>query len=456
MKMRVNKMYWMKEMKILINKVVCFPILLMLIGNTFNLLGQVPGPFLEYPNKTLILGGVAHIGNGEVIENSAIAVENGRFTFVKNQMRKRVDISNFDTVIYLNGEHVYPGFINVDNTMGITEVDALRQSRDFDEVGKFNPNVRTAIAYNPESKIVHTVRSNGILTTQVVPRGGVVSGASSVMKLDAWNYQDAIIRKVDGFHLNWPKHFKQGGPWYAAGPMQKTKNSENRVQEIVTYFQSAKAYNQTADNEINVQFESMRSLFRGQTTLYVHCNMSKEILQVIQFKKLLEIDNLVIVGGYDAGLLCNEIKEANISVIVRKVHSLPVRQDEDSRYPYKLPSILQENGVLFCLGSAGDMEAMNSRNLPFLAGETVGYGQTKEEALTSITLNAAKILRIDKQLGSIEAGKQATFFISSGDALDMRSNNVTHAWVQGRPLNLDNTQKQLYRKYTEKYSIESK
>ncbi|MGB1003709.1 MAG: amidohydrolase family protein [Salibacteraceae bacterium] len=422
--------------------------------NSWAAVAQVPGPVLEYPNKVLILGGIAHIGNGEVIENSAISIENGLFTFVKDQMRKRVNSDDYDTVIYLNGEHVYPGFINVDNTMGITEIDALRQSRDFDEVGKFNPNVKTAIAYNPESKIVHTVRSNGILTTQVVPRGGVVAGASSVMKLDAWNYEDAIIRKVDGFHLNWPDRFSQGGPWYAAGPMKKSKNTNDKIQEIVTYFQSAKAYNQTGDNEINLQFESLRSLFRGQTTLYVHCDMSKEILQVIQFKKLLGLKHVVIVGGYDAGLLCNEIKEANISVILRRVHSLPVRQDDDPRYPYKLPSILQKNGVLFCLGSAGDMEAMNSRNLPFLAGETVGYGQTKEDALTSITLNAAKILGIDKNLGSIEAGKQATFFISTGDALDMRTNNVTHAWVQGRPLNLDNTQKQLYRKYTGKYAAE--
>lgn len=420
----------------------------------FVLIAQVPGPVLEYPGKVLILGGVAHIGNGEVIENSAIAFENGLFSFVKNQMRKRVSVADYDTVIYLNGEHVYPGFINTDNTMGITEIDALRQSRDFDEVGKFNPNVNTAVAYNPESKIVHTARANGILTTQVVPRGGVISGASSVMKLDAWNYEDAILRKVDGFHLNWPKRFSQGGHWSSVKPMKKSKNTSDRILEITSYFESAKAYSQTGDAEVNIEFESLRSLFRGQTTLYVHCQMSKEILEVIQFKKKFGIKNLVIVGGYDAGLLCNEIKEANISIILRKVHSLPVRSDDDPNYPYKLPFVLQNAGVTYCLGSAGDMEAMNSRNLPFLAGETVGYGLTKEQALTSITLNAAKILRIDNQLGSIEAGKQATFFISTGDALDMRTNHVTQAWVQGRPLILDDTQKQLYRKYTGKYAVE--
>ncbi len=420
---------------------------------TGNVFSQVPAPVMKYPNKVLVLGGVAHLGTGEVVENSAIAIENGLFTFVKNQMRKRVSVDEYDTVIYLNGEHVYPGFINTDNTLGITEIDALRQTRDFDEVGKFNPNVRTAIAYNPESKIIHTVRNNGVLTTQVVPRGGVISGASSIMKLDAWNYEDAALKMVDGFHLNWPKRFSQSGPWYAAQGMKKSKNTEERILEIGAYFQSAKAYTQTGDAEVNLEFEAMRSLFRGTTTLYVHCNMSKEIMQVIQFKKKLGIKHVVIVGGYDAGLLTNEIKEANISLILRKVHSLPVRIDEDPRYPYKLPAILQNAGVTFCLGTSGDMEAMNARNLPFLAGESVGYGMSKEDALKSITLNAAKVLRIDDRLGSLEAGKQATFIISTGDVLDMKTSMITMAWIQGRPIVLDDTQKQLYRKYSGKYAV---
>lgn len=421
---------------------------------TTVLVAQVPAPMMNYPNKVLILGGVAHIGNGEVIQNSVIAIENGRFVFVKDQMRKRVETSNYDTVIYLNGAHVYPGLISTDNTLGITEVDALRQSRDFDDVGLFNPNLRTAIAYNPESKIVYTVRNNGILTTQVTPRGGIVSGASSVMRLDAWNYEDAAIRMVDGYHLNWPKRFSQSGPWYSAKPIKKNTNTEERIQQITEYFQSAKAYSQSNNEELNVQFESLRPLFRGQKTLYVHCNMSKEIMQVIQFKKKLGIEKVVIVGGYDSGLLTNELKENNISVILRRVHSLPIRPGDDPHYPYKLPAILQKAGVLYCLGTAGDMEAMNSRNLPFLAGEAVGYGLSKEEALQSITWNAAKILGIDEDLGTLQSGKIATFFVSTGDALDMRTNNVFLAWIMGRPLNLDDTQKQLYRKYTSKYNAQ--
>jgi hypothetical protein len=181
--------------------------------------------------------------------------------------------------------------------------------------------------------------------------------------------------------------------------------------------------------------------------------MSKEIMQVIQFKKKFGIKNVVIVGGYDAGMLTNELKENNISIILRRVHSLPVKPEDDPYYSYKLPAILEKAGVTYCLGMAGSMEAMNARNLPFLAGEAAGFGLTKEEALKAITQNTAKILGVDNMLGTLSSGKRATFFISTGDALDMRTNNVTFGWVDGRPLILDDTQKQLYRKYSAKYEV---
>ena len=416
-----------------------------------SLSAQVPAPKLEYPHKVLVLGGTAHIGNGQVIENSSIAFENGKFNFVKKKTKKRIAESNYDTVIRLTTEHIYPGFILPDNTLGITEVDALRQSRDFDDVGNYNPNLRTAVAFNPESKIIYTVRNNGVFMTQVTPRGGVISGASSIMSLDAWNYEDAAIKMVDGYHLNWPKRFTQTGAWYNSNPIKKSTTTDERILSLTDFFKAAKAYSLTENPETNLKFESLKTLFRGETTLYVHCNMSKEILQVVHFKKELGIQKLVIVGGYDAGMLTTELKENNIGVIVRRVHSLPIRPNDDPHYPYKLPSILQKGRVLYCLGSAGGMEAMNSRNLPFLAGEAAGFGLTKEEALKSITLNTAKILGIDKQYGSLEANKQATLFISTGDALDMRTNNVIFGWIDGRPIVLDDTQKQLYRKYSAKY-----
>jgi imidazolonepropionase-like amidohydrolase len=121
--------------------------------------------------------------------------------------------------------------------------------------------------------------------------------------------------------------------------------------------------------------------------------------------------------------------------------------------PYKLPYLLQKAGVLFCLQNEGGMEAMGTRNLPFIAGTSAAYGLTKEQAVKSISLNAAKILGIDKTCGSIEVGKDATLFVSTGDALDMMYNNVEYAFIKGKAIDLNNDQKELYEKYKKKFNL---
>jgi len=97
------------------------------------------------------------------------------------------------------------------------------------------------------------------------------------------------------------------------------------------------------------------------------------------------------------------------------------------------------------------MEAMNARNIPFLAGHTTGFGLSREDALRSVSLSACEIMGIDKQHGSIEVGKKATLFVSKGSAFDMMTNDVTMALMNGVWVDLDDRQKQLYRKYKEKY-----
>ena len=133
------------------------------------------------------------------------------------------------------------------------------------------------------------------------------------------------------------------------------------------------------------------------------------------------------------------------------MHNLPATQDDDVDQPYKTPLLLQQAGVTFAIG---DVDAnTKGRNLMFNAGTAVAYGLTKEQALQSITLSAAKILGIDDRTGSLEKGKDANIVVSDGDILDMRTSNVIHAFIQGRSVSLDDKQKQLYEKYKYKYNI---
>ena len=414
-----------------------FILTLIVILITINTMAQKP---------ILFIGGIAHIGNGEVIENSAISIKEGSFDIVADANLIRIDPTAFDTIIKLYGKHIYPSFIVPNTTLGITEIDAVRASRDFNEIGGVNPNIRSLIAYNSDSKITKTIRTNGVLIAQVTPRGGLVSGQSSIMFLEGNNWEDAALKVDDGIHINWPNSYYTTGWWAEPGETKENKKYSKKIYELNRLFSKAKSYYSSSEI-IDLKMESMRGLFNGSKNLYIHANSANEIRDAIEFFENFKVNNLVIVGGEDALKVSNILVEKNIPVILNRVHRLPKSQDSPVDEPYIQAKKLQDKGILFCLSYEGDMEAMGARNIAFTAGTTIAYGLKYEKAVQSITLNTAKILGIDHLVGSIQSNKNATFFISSGDALDMRSNNVEKAYINGKEINLNNHQNELFNKY---------
>jgi imidazolonepropionase-like amidohydrolase len=394
----------------------------------------------------LFIGAIAHIGNGKVIENSAISISNGVFNLIADASKIRIDPNAFDTIYRLDGKHIYPGFILPNTTLGITEIGAVRATHDYREVGNINPNVRSLIAYNTDSKISKTVRTNGVLIAQATPKGGIISGQSSIMYLNGRNWEDAQIKADDGVHLNWPSSLYSTGWWAEPGVIKKNKDYYKKIEEIERVFNKAYAYF-VSKSIIDLKMESLKGLFDGGKKLYIHSNKVNDLQDAIAFVKKYKITNPVIVGGEEAIKIKSLLRENNIPVILNRTHRLPISQDKAIDEPFKQAMELKKADILFCLSYEGSMEAMGSRNLPFTAGTTIAYGQEYEDAIMSITLNAAKILGIDSIVGSIEKGKDATFFISTGDALDMRSNNVEEAFIKGKPIDLNNHQKELYDKY---------
>lgn len=395
---------------------------------------------------TLFLGAKAHLGNGTVIENSAISIQNGKFQLIADASVIRIDPSAFDTIYRLNGMHMYPSFIVPNTTLGITEIDAVRASHDYSETGGFNPNIRTLIAYNSDSKVAKTVRTNGVLIAQVTPRGGRISGQSSVMHLDGWNWEDAVLRIDDGIHLNWPASYYNTGWWAEPGESKQNKEYQNRVNEIETFLTKASAYARSS-NLMDLKMESMRNLFDGGKTLYIHADNANDMRDAIELSNKLHLKKLVIVGAEEALKITDLLLENNISLILNRVHRLPKSQDSPVDEPFTQVKKLHDAGVHFCLSYEGEMEAMGARNLSFTAGTTVAFGMDYEQAVKSITLNTAEILGVADEVGSIENGKNATFFISEGDALDMRTNDVTKAYINGVAIDLNNHQKELFEKY---------
>jgi hypothetical protein len=297
------------------------------------------------------------------------------------------------------------------------------------------------------------MRPNGVLLGQITPRSGIISGTSSIVQFDAWNWEDAAVKTDDGIHLNWPSSFSRGR-WWLGEPRGLKPNDmyAEQVTEIATYFNNSKAYNKGDKKITNLPFGALEGLFNGTKKLYIHVNDEKGIIDAINFSKENNVSNVVIVGGSEAYKVTDLLKENNIPVVLMRVHSLPNSDDDDYDLPYKMAKLLVDKGVLVSLEVSGDMERMNSRNLPFYAGTTVAHGLTKEQALQLITLNPAKILGIDAIYGTLEAGKSATLFISEGDALDMRTNIISHAFIDGRLLSLETHQTELWKRYSEKYS----
>ena len=414
-------------------------------------------PAKAQSKPVIITGAMIHIGNGKVISNGYIAFDKGKITAVGEGSAPSTAGAD---IIDAKGKQVYPGFICPVTTLGLVEIEeGARGTVDESETGDLNPHVRSLVAYNTDSKVIPTVRSNGILLAQPTPTGGLISGESSVVQLDAWNWEDAAYKKDMAIHLTWPSAeggrrggFRRGA--VATGPQETpAERAQKAIDGITNLFTQAKAYAEITKPEVtNLRLGAMKGLFDGSKKLFVNADGAKEIVQAVNFAKQFKL-SLVIVGGKQSYLVTDVLRENNVPVIIRETQTVPEKDEDDVYLPYKLPHLLQDAGVMY--GLTG-IAFWCQRNLTFEAGQAVSYGLSKEQALSMITMNNAKILGIDKTTGTLETGKDANLFISAGDALDMLTLDVQKAYIQGRDINLDNLHKQLYRKFAGKYGLEPK
>ena len=406
--------------------------------------------YAQQKENIIFSGATIHIGNGELIENGTIHIKNGMIVAIENA--PSFNAINDPTAIVINakGKHIYPGLIAPYSRLGLEEVEAVRATLDYREVGELNPNVRALISYNTDSKLIPTVRSNGVLTAMTVPEGGVVTGSSSLMKLAGWNWEDAVYKADVGIHLNWPSMRIYSASWAPSAEDQKS-NTEKRFTELRNLFNQAQAYNEINPPLVkNLKFAAMKDLFSGKKKLFIAADYSKDIIAAVNFSKEFGITP-IIVGARDAHLILNFLKENNIAIILENAHSLPSREDDDIDLPYKKATILYNAGIKYCIAINGSWQ---QRNLPFEAGTTAAYGVPREMALRSVTLSAAEILGVAANLGSLTKGKDATLLISTGDLLDMKSSIVERAWIQGTEIALKNNQNELNEKYLKKYGID--
>jgi len=409
---------------------------------------QVYTPAPIQRKSILLKNATIHNGKGEVIENGAIGFSNGIINFVGGLNNLPSDVV-YDSIGDVTGKHIYPGLVACNTIIGLSEIEAIRAANDFSETGNLNPGSRALIAYNTDSKVTPTLTVNGVLTAQIVPQGGLISGTSSVVSLDAWNWEDAVIAADNALHINWPstRIFRDES---AGTPEVQRERYLRNYTMLDAFFKDAQAYAIDKNAIQNLHLDAAKDLFGGKKKLFVHARYIKDLLAAMNYFEELGI-SITFVGADDCWMIADQLAKKKIPVILIKTHDLPEREDEDINQAFKTPAILKKAGVDFAISVDGFWQV---RTLSYNAGSTVSYGLTKEQALSSITYDAAKIIGVEKITGSLEKGKQATLLVCEGDLLDMKESKINSAFLMGRKLSQTNYQDLLYLKYKRKYETQ--
>jgi imidazolonepropionase-like amidohydrolase len=406
---------------------------------------EVPGARQRQP--IALTNATVHTASGSTLTKATVVFDNGIITDVG----VGAPVPPNTRVIDCKGAHVYPGFIAPMSTLGLVEIEAVRATRDMAEVGPFNPNARAETAYNPDSDIIPTVRSNGVLLANVAPQGGTVSGQASLMRLDGWTREDIAIRRVSGLVLAWPSMDVSTAWWVRTSAEEQKKQIEENVRSVYRTFEEARAYSVAARAKVDttkrdIRFEAMRGVFEDSVPVFIEASSRRQIEAALAFMEHFGV-RIVLVGAQDADLVVPQLQRAGVGVIIPRVHSLPSRDEDEYDRPFALPRVLAEAKIPFAFSDNG---AWQQRNLPFHAGTARAFGLSEDDAIRGLTLWPARILGVEASYGSIEKGKSATLFVSTGDALDSRANNVVAAFIDGRELDLTNRHKRLAKKYRER------
>lgn len=391
----------------------------------------------------LIKNAVIHPGNGKTAFKSDLLVINGKIAQISSSI-------NVDTlpIFDAKGKNLFPALIATNTIVGLSEIESVRATRDFYEVGYFNTFIRAASAFNTDSKVIPTLAWNGVMFAQITPRGGRISGQSSMVNMFGVNTNEAIEVADIGMHIQWPMNYLPSGK-EAQKAKEFVKNEMNKLEEFfsnsLNYCNSLAGENKPHD----INYEPMCNVFSGKRKVFVHAESAEAMISAINFFEKYSIKP-VIVGAYDAHKILPILKEKNIQLIIPRTHRLPENYDDQVYEPYTLPALLFKNNIDFALT---DISFWEQRNLPFQAGQALAFGLNQEQALMTITLNPAKILGIDSLYGSIEVGKSASFFLSEGNALDMGGNIISNWWLNGKEVFINNLQYDLYEKFIKRYGI---
>tara|TARA_B100001115_G_C15846674_1_gene426997 strand:+ start:2099 stop:3397 length:1299 start_codon:yes stop_codon:yes gene_type:complete len=409
---------------------------------------QIPSADQDHP--ILLENATIHTVSNGIKKNTDILFDDGIIIAIGNEL----NLPDNTEIINSTNKHVFPGLISASTVLGLQEIGAVRATRDYAEVGDFNPNVRANVSYNPDSELIPVSRSNGILLALSIPKSGIISGQSSLMSLDGWTWEDATFKHPVGLHLFWPS---MNIPKNNKKDKSNTKKDRRltSIQKIDNIFDESRSYLKLKNSNSpsfkhNLKLEGLSPVLNNEIPIFIHANEVRQIEAAVYWSIRQNV-KMILIGGKDSWMVSDLLKENDISVIYTQTHSTPSRRFENFDQSFTTPNQLFEAGVKFCISnSESSFQTPHIRNLPYHAAKAGSYGLPWSEAIRSITLSTAEILGVDDQVGSLDIGKNATLFIADGDIMDVRT-QVEQVFIDGKKVDMSDRHKLLFNKYQKKY-----
>ncbi len=419
----------------------------------------------EGQQKILVLKGgkLLTVSHG-VIENGVLVMSGGKITALGPA--GSVAIPKNAQMVDVTGMTVYPGLIDSESYLGLTEISAESSTNDMIETSEeIMPHMHVYDAFHAESELIPVARLNGITNVIVAPQSqDTLPGQDSFVQLDGKSANDMLRVRDIALPLNftgdqrrnesWEKRkFPQTRMGLAAQLRQAFLDAQDYADRWVEY-ERKKADAAAAKPEDNksppsplkhdLKLEALVPYLQGKKPIVLAAEEASDLETAVGLARqfhlkfvLNHISHSQPVLDYVAGL--------NVPVIVGPIYEDP-KNDERYDAVYSLPAQLYKRGVKIAFAS---YDAHAVRNLPYAAGYATAFGLPHDEALKAITLNPAEIWGVADQLGSLDVGKTANVVVADGDPLDVRS-DVKRVFIEGHDVPMTSRQTELRDRYSKK------
>ena len=400
-------------------------------------------------------GGVMAIVNATIVPVTRPAIERGTILIRDGRIAAvgvGVPVPSGARVIDAAGQEVYPGWINARTNLGLA-IPGLRGYDDTAEMLDVNPQLRTVVAYYNDSEAIPVARANGVTTVAAFPNGGLIGGQVPVMNLDGQTWEESALRPLAGITFQFPvlgRARPGGGPLSGRGmpgdrPYEDLRRERDaKLETVLQMFEQARAYARAASTTrpIDWTLASLVPIVERRLPLFTTTGSAEDIADAVAFAERAQV-RIVICAGPEAAMQAALLSEKKIPVILGSVLTLLTLEDQFHAASYQAAGVLAKAGVRFAFATA---ESGVDRHVAFQAAISAAWGLPREAAIRALTIDAAEILGVAHQIGSIEPGKAANLLIAAGDPLDMRT-PVTHVIINGRDTDLGNRQESLYQRY---------